>query len=117
MLTTQRFFDVLKGISELLPRSKPLSEQALLLAWSTFPEQAKQELTDRDLAWAAGQLMQDPDRNTEEPPHLALLRYLYRCGDGRPRLDWGLRHPDGTPGSRPQLPPQPPASNVRRFPA
>jgi hypothetical protein len=97
MITTKAFTDVLQGLQQLRPMGKQLDEAALMLAWHTFPDQAKRELTDRDLAWAAGQLLQDPNPPKNDAPHLALLRYVYRVGDGRPRLDWGLRFPSGTP--------------------
>jgi hypothetical protein len=94
MLTPQAFARLLEGMSSLLPYGRPYPESALMLAWHTLPAQAKQELSDAALAWAVSQYLQDPKRNSyPEPPHLALLRYLYRVGDGRTRMDWGTRFP------------------------
>lgn len=107
MLSPKAFTQVLLGLQQLRPMAKQLDEFALALAWQTFPEQAKRELTDLDIAWAAGQLVQDPNPVKDEAPHVALLRYLYRIGDGRPRLDWGLRFPDGTPTDHHFLPRSP----------
>lgn len=98
MIQIEAFSAVLEAIAAVLPFGKPLSETAYAISWAAFPEQARQELTDADLAWAAGQYLQDPKRDEyPEPVAIALLRYLYRVGDGRPRLDWGPRWPNGRP--------------------
>lgn len=97
VLTVKSFAAVLQATTALLPMGKQLDELALRLAWAAFPEQAKRELSDRDLAWAASQYLQDTQRSQGDPIAIALLRYLYRQGDGRPRLEWGLRYPEGTP--------------------
>lgn len=106
MISTKAFAEVLNGLQQLRPMGKQFSESAIALAWHTFPEQAKRELNDHDLAWAAGQYLQDPNPPKDEAPHFVLLRYLYRVGDGRPRLDWGPRFPNGTPSSHEFLPRQ-----------
>jgi len=100
MVTVQGFTALLEACSALLPYARPLPEAAYAISWASFPDQARRELSDADLAWAVGQYIQDPRRDSyPEPVHLALLRYLYRVGDGRPRLDWGLRWPAGPPQS------------------
>jgi hypothetical protein len=100
MVTIEGFSAVLEACSALLPYGKALPESAFAISWATFPEQARHELTDADLAWAAGQYLQDPRREAyPEPVHLAILRYLYRLGDGRARLEWGIRWPNGRPDS------------------
>ena len=90
-LSAEYFVETLRGLQGLLPFAKPLSEAAFLLAWASFPEQAKSELTPNMLTYAAAQLLMDPNPDKEKPVHLALLRYLYRNESGHPRLDWGLK--------------------------
>lgn len=91
MITELDFVDVVDALYELLPFSKRISTQAIALAWSSFPEPAKHQLNRAMLDYAAGQLLLDPAPDKEKPPHLALLRYVYRMGDGVPRFDWGLK--------------------------
>lgn len=91
MISSDHFRQVLAGLSDLLPYSRQLSPQALLLAWAAFPEQAKGELTNAHWTYAATQLLLDPERPREQPPHLTMLRYLYRLEFGQPNLAWGLK--------------------------
>jgi hypothetical protein len=90
-LSVAHFTETLRGLQGLMPFAKPLSESAFLLAWASFPVQAKQELTPAMLTYAAAQLLMDPAPDKERPAHLSLLRYVYRNESGHPRLDWGLK--------------------------
>jgi hypothetical protein len=91
MLDCAHFTQVLKGISSTLPFGKETTREGLLLAWQSFPEQAKRELSNDHLTYAAGQYLMDSERPREMPVHLALLRYLYRLEFGKPNLAWGLK--------------------------
>lgn len=91
MLDSGHFSQVLKGLASMLPFGKETTREGLLLAWQSFPDQAKRELTNDMWAYAAGQYLMDPDRPREMPVHLALLRYLYRLEFGQPCLRWGLK--------------------------
>lgn len=101
-LSSDHFLRTLEGLHGLLPYGKKPSEATALLAWQTFPAQAKAELTNSLWTYAAGQYMLDPDTPRDVPIHLAMLRYLYRLRDGSHALDWGLKtdlpqrlkHPD-----------------------
>ncbi|MFZ9960536.1 MAG: hypothetical protein ACO3GP_09095 [Candidatus Limnocylindrus sp.] len=62
-----------------------------MLAWASFPEQAKQQLTNAAWSFAAAQYILDPAPPKELPIHIAMLRYLYRNRDGVAALDWGLK--------------------------
>jgi len=76
-LSAEYFVETLRGLQGLLPFAKPLSEAAFLLAWASFPEQAKAELTNEALTWAAAKLLQDPEQHKELPIPLRLHRMLY----------------------------------------
>lgn len=91
-LNHHAFLNVLQGLSELRPRGKTVSEQGLTLAWLTFPERAKAELTPALLGYAAQQLCLDPEPDLDRPLHIQLLRYVYPLRDGVPQLGRGLRH-------------------------
>jgi hypothetical protein len=90
-ISSEQFGRVLLGLQRLKQFGRELDESALMLAWLTFPEKAKQELTQDHLAYAAGQLLLDPDPPKETAVHLALLRYVYRLENGQPNLEWGLK--------------------------
>lgn len=91
MITQQQFSDVLQAVSRTLPRFKPWDATALALAWMTFPEKAKQELTPEVWLYAAGQRRLDPNPPEDQPLDLQLLDYVYRNRDGRACVDWGLK--------------------------
>jgi len=90
-LDQKHFANTLSSLADMLPFSKVVSAQALALAWHTFPEQAKRELTIEHWTYAAGQYLLDPERPKEMPVYLALLRYLYRLEWGQANLAWGLK--------------------------
>lgn len=90
-LDYKHFAHTLGSLADLLPFSKATSAQGLMLAWQSFPEQAKHELSNAHWTYAAGQYLLDPERPKETPTHLALLRYLYRLEWGQPNFGWGLK--------------------------
>lgn len=91
MPDSSHFSKVLGGIADLVPYGKAITPAGLLLAWASFPEQAKRELTNDHWTYAAGQYLMDHERPKDLPVHLALLRYLYRLEFGQPNLTWGLK--------------------------
>lgn len=90
-LDHKHFVATLLGLQQLKPFAKPLGEPGLMLAWATFPEQAKAELSNGAFTFAAAQLLLDPEPPKELPAHVAMLRYVYRNRDGVAALDWGLK--------------------------
>jgi hypothetical protein len=91
VISRESFTMVLQGLQALRPFGKPLPEAALLLAWSSFPDQAKAELDDEDLEWAASQAVLDPDPPAKLAPHVSLLRYIYATIDGSALPENGRR--------------------------
>jgi hypothetical protein len=123
MITEQEFAEVLHAVSRTLPRFKPWDASAMALAWMTFPEKAKQELTREIWLYAAGQRRLDPDPCPDKPLDLQLLDYVYRNRDGAACVDWGLKadlpdrmsrpnvfNPQPQPGAV-VLPPEEPVTN------
>jgi hypothetical protein len=123
MITEQEFADVLQALSRTLPRFKPWDSTAMALAWMTFPERAKQELTREVWLYAAGQRRLDPNPPEDVPLDLQLLNYVFRNENGRANVDWGLKadlpermqrphvfNPQPVPGQL-VLPPEPQVSN------
>lgn len=123
MITQQEFADVLQALSRTLPRFKPWDSTAMALAWMTFPEKAKQELTREVWLYAAGQRRLDPNPPEDVPLDLQLLTYVFRNENGRANVEWGLKadlpermqrphvfNPQPVPGQL-VLPPEPQVSN------
>ena len=90
-LTFEQFGQVLTGLQQLRPFAKGLDESGLMLAWISFPEEARLKLRQHHLSFAAAQLLLDPEPPKEVPVHLLLLRYLYRLENGAPNVRWGLK--------------------------
>jgi hypothetical protein len=123
MITEQEFADVLQALSRTLPRFKPWDSTAMALAWMTFPEKAKQELTREVWLYAAGQRRLDPNPPEDVPLDLQLLNYVFRNENGRANVEWGLKadlpermqrphvfNPQPVPGQV-VLPPEPAVTN------
>lgn len=91
MITEQQFADVLQALSRTLPRFKPWDGMALSLAWMTFPQKAKQELTPEMWLYAAGQRRLDPSPSEDQPLDIQLLAYVFANENGRPNVAWGLK--------------------------
>ena len=77
MITPQQFQVVITSMNQLLEFPKTLSPSALVLAWDTFPEPAKTELTESILLYAVQQWALDLERQKDLPIHIQLLRYIY----------------------------------------
>lgn len=91
MITEQEFADVLQALSRTLPRFKPWDSTAMALAWMTFPERAKAELTREIWLYCAAQRRLDPSPAADKPLDLQLLDYCYRNRDGNACVEWGLK--------------------------
>ena len=77
MISLQQFQVAITSLNQILPMAKPLSAAALVMAWDTFPERAKIDLTDEILLFAVQQRVLDPEPPKGMAPHVALLRYAY----------------------------------------
>ena len=123
MITQEDFGKVLQALSRTLPRFKPWDETAMALAWMTFPERAKQELTREVWLYAAGQRRLDPNPPEDVSLDLQLLSYVFRNENGRANVSWGFKadlpermanpdrfNPQPVPGQV-VLPPEPAVTN------
>lgn len=91
MLTAPDFIHLLAGLIESLPHHKALSEIGLSFAWSSLPDQAKQQLNPQLIAYAAKQRLLDPEPREKLAIHVQLLAYLYPLHNGMPAVEHGLR--------------------------
>ena len=91
MINIKQFHAAVTSLMQLLPMSKQLTGSALTMAWDTFPERAKLDLSDEILLFAVQQRLLDPAPPKDLAPHLALLRYAYHLENDRPIVERGLR--------------------------
>ena len=77
MITPQQFQVAITSMNQLLEFPKTLSPTALVLAWDTFPEPARDEITEEILLYAVRQWALDLERQKDLPIHIQLLRYIY----------------------------------------
>ena len=132
MINIKQFHAAVTSLMQLLPMSKQLTGSALTMAWDTFPERAKIDLTDEILLFAVQQRVLDPEPPRGMAPHVALLRYAYPVDrtirrergedviSDQPMVDRGLRKDlaqrmaapdhfhDPAPARKEQAPPQQP---------
>ncbi len=132
MINAKQFHAAVTSLMQLLPMSKQLTGSALTMAWDTFPERAKIDLTDEILLFAVQQRVLDPEPPRGMAPHVALLRYAYPVDrtirrergedviSDQPMVDRGLRKDlaqrmaapdrfhDPAPARKEQAPPQQP---------
>jgi len=132
VISLQQFQVAITSLMQILPMAKPLSAAALVMAWDTFPERAKIDLTDEILLYAVQQRVLDPEPPRGMAPHMALLRYAYPVDrtirrergedviSDQPMVDRGLRKDltqrmaapdrfhDPAPARKEQAPPQQP---------
>ena len=132
MINIKQFHAAITSLMQLLPLSKQLTGSALTMAWDTFPERAKIDLTDEILLYSVQQRVLDPEPPKGMAPHVALLRYAYPVDrairrergedviSDQPMCDRGLRKDlaqrmaapdrfhDPAPARKEQAPPQQP---------
>jgi len=132
VINIKQFHAAVTSLMQLLPMSKQLTGSALTIAWDTFPERAKIDLTDEILLYAVQQRVLDPEPPKGMAPHVALLRYAYPVDrtirrergedviSDQPMVDRGLRKDlarrmaapdrfhDPAPARQEQAPPQQP---------
>ena len=77
MITIEDFQVALSSLVQLLPMQRPLDPAAMLLAWDTFPERAKLDLSGEILLYAVQQRFLDTEPPKGLAPHVNLLRYVY----------------------------------------
>ena len=85
------YLRILKAASETTKYAKRLSEETLALLWITTPAKTRNEVTDEMLAYAFNQMRIDPNPPEDLGIDQQLYSYVYRCRDGFPAFDWGLK--------------------------
>jgi hypothetical protein len=91
VITLEDFQAAITSLLQLLPMQRQLTPSALVMAWDTFPQQARGELSCEMLRFAITQRLLDPEPPKDQAPHIAMLRYLYPLEHNHPIFGRGLR--------------------------
>ena len=91
MITLEDFQAAITSLLQLLPMQRQLTPSALVMAWDTFPQQARAELDCEMLRFAIAQRLMDPEPPKDQAPHIAMLRYLYPLEHNHATFGRGLR--------------------------
>ena len=91
VLKRETYLSVLKAASETTKFAKRLSEDTVNLLWMTTPAKTRREVTDEMLTYAFNQMRIDPNPPEELGLDQQLYSYVYRCRDGFPAFEWGLK--------------------------
>lgn len=76
-ITMRDFAPAMGFLCEMLPMQRPMSDEALAMAWETLPVAAKVHLDSRVLTFAVKQRLVDPAPSREQALHIQLLRYVF----------------------------------------
>jgi hypothetical protein len=91
VITLEDFQAAITSLLQLLPMQRQLTPSALVMAWDTFPQQARAELDCEMLRFAIAQRLMDPEPPKDQAPHIAMLRYLYPLEHNHATFGRGLR--------------------------
>ena len=82
---------VLRAASAFNPYGKKLSDEDLLISWITLCPRVQDEVTDEMWLYALQQHRMDPGPDKELAIDMQLLKHVYRCENGAPNFNWGLK--------------------------
>jgi len=91
MLTGKTFETVLKAATELDPYGKKLSDETIAMAYLTLPDSVKRQVTDDMFIYCFRQLQLDSAQRSELTLIQQLLQHVFRCENGAPSYQWGLK--------------------------
>lgn len=81
----------LRSLAQQLPYGKRPEADELAYLWMVLPQSATEQVSDQMWAYALQQRLLDPHPNHDLPVVMQLFSYLYRCRNGHPAFELGLR--------------------------
>ena len=90
-MQAKAFITGLRALTAVLPYSKRIDDEIAQFIWLSLDQKIKDEVTDEMWAYAVGRRINEEDAPKEMAIHLSALRHVYRCENGRPNLEWGLK--------------------------
>ena len=90
-MQAKTFVTGLRALSAILPYSKKIQDDEAQFLWLALDQQVKTQVSDEMWAYAVGRRMNEEEAPKELAIHLQVLRHVYRCENGKPNLNWGLK--------------------------
>lgn len=81
----------LRTLAAQLPYGKRLEPDELTFLWMILPTKVTAAVTDQMWAYAIQQRLIDPKPNNDIAIVMQPMKYLFRCRDGMPAFELGLR--------------------------
>lgn len=77
-------------LSKTIPYAAKMTDDEIAFGWLSLDQRVKDEVSNDSWIYACNQRAQEQD-----PPkyalHLQILRHVYRCENGTPNFNWGLK--------------------------
>jgi hypothetical protein len=90
-MQAKAFITGLRALTAVLPYSKRIDDEIAQFIWLSLDQKIKDDVTDEMWAYAVGRRISEEDAPKDMAIHLSALRHVYRCENGRPNLEWGLK--------------------------
>jgi hypothetical protein len=70
---------------------RTLSEDELMCLWALLDPAVRDGVSDDAWFWAIKIRMSERSQDQELPIHYQVLRHVFRCENGQPNFQWGLK--------------------------
>lgn len=90
-MQAKAFITGLRALTVVFPYSKRIDDEIAQFIWLSLDQKIKDDVTDEMWAYAVGRRISEEDAPKDMAIHLSALRHVYRCENGRPNLEWGLK--------------------------
>ena len=91
MLNSKTYAAILKAATQMDPYGKKLDDETIALMFMSLDDRVKQQVSDEMFMYAFKQHRLDPEPDKSLNIEQQLLQHLYRCENGAPNFNWGLR--------------------------
>ena len=78
-----------------MPYCKKIGDDELKFLWLTLDQKVRDEVTDAMWVTAIKKRIEETEPPKELAIHSQVFRHLYRCENGTPNFDWGLKPENG----------------------
>ena len=90
-MTPEAFSIGLRTLSTATPYMRTLTEDEVKCLWMLLDQSVKEAVPDRAWFWAIKIRMSERSQDQELPIHYQVLRHVFRCENGQPNFQWGLK--------------------------
>ena len=82
----------LRTISAVFPYAKKLEDDEAKFLWLTLDDHMKSNVSNEMWTFAVKEYLEIGSRSDELPLHMDILARIYKCQNGRPDINWGLKY-------------------------